>query len=124
MSVTEQQQTPPSTAEGATAEAADQTMPSDRPSAAPVLAEGDLTFAEMFEMAEKQAKERKKAQKATPRGDKSGPGAGAESEGGLVPGDEQVGLAVGVVDLFDAHERTPVPGPAGIATEQSGRGGA
>jgi small subunit ribosomal protein S1 len=86
MSVTEQQQTPPSTAEGATAEAADQTMPSDRPSAAPVLAEGDLTFAEMFEMAEKQAKERKKAQKATPRGDKSGPGAGAESEGGLVPG--------------------------------------
>ncbi len=86
MSVTEQQPTPASNSstEEAPAENGQNAMPSDRPSTAPVLAEGELSFAEMFEMAEKQAKERKKAQKSTTR-DKAGPGAG-ESEGGLVPG--------------------------------------
>lgn len=62
-------------------------MPSARSSAAPVLAEGELTFAEMFELAEKQAKERKKANKAQGRAAPGGRSNDAQSgERELTPG--------------------------------------
>lgn len=67
-------------------EAAADASGGDKPTAAPVLAEGELSFAEMFELAEKQAKERKKAHKVAAR---SAAGAGSAQGGAerdLFPG--------------------------------------
>jgi small subunit ribosomal protein S1 len=67
--------------------------PTERPSAAPTLPEGEMSFAEMFELAEKQAKERKKQQKVAARA-AAGTGSGSD-RGDLFPGQVLSGRVVG-----------------------------
>lgn len=87
MSVTDNAQQPPeaTAAETTNVSAQDAVQSSQRPSAAPALPEDEMSFAEMFELAEKQARDKKKAQKsASPRSQERG-GEGSESSG-LIPG--------------------------------------
>jgi small subunit ribosomal protein S1 len=87
MSVTDNAQQPPeaTAAETTNESAQDAVQASQRPSAAPALPEDEMSFAEMFELAEKQARDKKKAQKsASPRSQERG-GEGSESSG-LIPG--------------------------------------